>query len=133
MKVLVCGGRNFGAVPTDTPNYAMVEAIRKARMEAEVLYANLDRIHKERPITMIIHGAARGADTVAGEWARSRRVACKPYPADWKRHARAAGPLRNALMLTEKPELVVAARGNAGTQDMINKSREAGIDVVIIQ
>jgi hypothetical protein len=49
----------------------------------------------------VIDGAAPGADTLAYEWASERGLACKRYPADWTRHGRAAGPLRDAKMMIE--------------------------------
>jgi hypothetical protein len=48
MKLLVCGGRDFE--------------------DAETLTRSLDEIDNDRsPITEVIHGAARGADSLAGE------------------------------------------------------------------
>lgn len=66
-----------------------------------------------------------GADKHAAEWAVSRKnlgVEHLPFPADWKRFGRAAGPIRNRQMITEgKPDLVIAfhdaltkSRGTAG-------------------
>jgi len=50
----------------------------------------------------VIHGAARGIDTLANEWVQVRqgrwRVSAERYPADWDAHGRAAGPIRNAEM-----------------------------------
>ena len=52
------------------------------------------------------------------------------YPADWRTHGRAAGPLRNARMIAEgKPDLVIAFKGNRGTQDCCRKAEAAGIPV----
>lgn len=131
MRVLVFGGRNFGAIPYDTLDADMVSAIRRARMQAELLYSVLDKLHKERPITVVINGKARGADTVAGEWARSRRIPVEEYPADWKKHNRAAGPLRNGRMVSEGlPDMAVACPGSAGTADMLQRLRSAGIEVI---
>lgn len=85
----------------------------------------------------LIHGAARGADTIA------RQIAVdyydwweiQDYPADWDKHGKAAGPIRNAQMLEEgKPDICLAfpLPGSKGTWDMIRKANAAGIEVRII-
>ena len=110
MKVIVCGGRNW----TDT----------------KATYAFLDRINKRWPIDVIIEGDARGADRMAGYWARKNKIENRKYPADWGTHGRAAGPIRNQEMLDkEQPGLVVAFPGGRGTADMVNRAHQAGIRV----
>lgn len=105
-RVLVCGGRNYAD---------------RARV-----YKVLDEL---RP-SVVIHGAARGADTLAANWAYTRGVEQLPFPADWEAHGRGAGPRRNAKMLAEgKPDLVVAFPGGNGTADMVARSRRAGVQV----
>lgn len=85
-RVLVCGGRAYEDV---------------AR-----LYNVLDGLDRLRPIGRLAHGGAKtererrgykyfvGADYLSGQWAKSRGIACDEYPADWKTHGRAAGPIR---------------------------------------
>jgi hypothetical protein len=110
MKVLVCGGRDFD--------------------DEELLYHTLDSI---KDITLLIHGDAPGADTLADRWAEVRKVPRKAYPAEWARFGRAAGPIRNQGMIDEtKPDLdlVVAFPGGRGTEDMIRRALKAGIDVM---
>lgn len=112
MKVLACGGRDFA--------------------DHEALTRALDHVVAERgPIDVLVHGAARGADSLAGQWAASRGIAVRAYPADWAAHGRAAGPVRNQEMIDrEVPDLVVAFAGGAGTADMVRRARRAGIAVV---
>jgi hypothetical protein len=111
MRVLVCGGRDFG--------------------RWDVLLATLDDLHAQRPIDVIMHGGAPGADTMAEDWAKLRGAFNLPYYAAWKKHGRAAGPIRNQLMLDEgKPDLVVAFPGGAGTADMVRRATAAGVPVV---
>ncbi len=110
MRLLVCGGRDF-------TNF-------------EGLNEELTWLAGLHPITVIIHGGAQGADKLAGEWARLARIPVEIYPADWDKHGRAAGPLRNKRMIIEgKPELVLAFPGGRGTANMVQQAREAGIVV----
>lgn len=89
------------------------------------------RYHPE----VVIHGDAQGADRLAGAEARRRGIPIEAYPADWEKHGRAAGPIRNQQMLDEgKPDLVVAFHlyNSRGTADMIRRARSAGIPVEVI-
>ena len=71
-----------------------------------------------------------GADTLAGEYARDRGIPCRSFPADWRRHGRPAGFIRNRQMLDEgKPELVVAFPGGPGTRNMVKTALERGFPV----
>lgn len=113
MKVLVCGGRDYDDWP---------------KMKEE-----LDALHETRIFTEVIHGAADGADRLSGVWARWYGIKESPYPADWKKHKKAAGPIRNKQMLDEgKPDLVIAFKGGTGTANMISQATKAGIEIVKI-
>jgi hypothetical protein len=108
MRILVCGGREFA--------------------DRERLKTVLDSLG---PVSCVIHGSARGADALAHEWAFDRGVLVTPFPADWRRHGRGAGPIRNGLMLSEgKPDLVVAFPGGKGTADMVRRAQRAGLPVM---
>ena len=49
-------------------------------------------------ISEVVCGLARGADTLGKEWAVRHNVQVKDFPADWNKHGKAAGPIRNAQM-----------------------------------
>jgi hypothetical protein len=83
----------------------------------------LDAAHAAKPIGEIIHGAAAGADTLAGDWAAERGVPVRLFRANWEKHGRAAGPIRNRQMLDEgKPEIVIAFPGGCGTRNMVRQA-----------
>ena len=111
MKVIVCGGRGFRSV-------------------AQV-FRELDRLHKEYNFTELMQGGAKGVDTFAREWAVTypaiKRWVCK---ADWDRHGKSAGPIRNRRMLEWEPDLVVAFPGGKGTANMVAQADRAGIAVI---
>lgn len=110
MRVLVCGGRNYN--------------------DWRRVYDEMDAINSATPIEAVITGAASGVDGIALDWAKSRLIKCLPFPADWKKHGRAAGPIRNQQMLDEGlPALVVAFPGGRGTADMIGRAIGANIPV----
>jgi len=84
--------------------------------------------------TIIIHGAAKGADTIAGRVATSLGMEVKVFPADWSIGKR-AGPIRNTQMLVEgKPDAVVYfhnnLEGSKGTKNMVEQAEKAGVKVM---
>lgn len=92
----------------------------------------LDKLHKVKPITLLIHGGAKHVDTWAGKWAYTRGVKVSVHHANWRKYGLAAGPIRNAEMLKEKPDAVIAFPGGRGTANMCNQAKEAGVPVTKI-
>lgn len=98
-----------------------------------VIFNVLDRVHRNRPITLIVQGGANGADALAEEWARKNDVRVVTYAADWDKHGRAAGPIRNRTMIREqKPDVVVgfsnkALEASKGTKSCLQIAGEQGI------
>jgi hypothetical protein len=94
-----------------------------------------------RPGTILVHGACRGADVICAAVAEALGFIVRPYPADWGKYKRAAGPVRNQQMLTEEhrpdePIDVCLAFHNhiedsKGTADMISRANKAGIPVTV--
>ena len=123
MRVLVCGGRDWS--------------------DRNYLFGVLDGIHASQGVTVVIEGAAPGADDLAAKWANGHRIKVLPFPADWDAHRptdpskkNPAGAIRNRRMLTSgRPELVVAFWDgrSPGTADMIAAAREAQVEVWIFR
>lgn len=117
MRICVTGGRDFA--------------------DREMLYRALDALHPDE----LAHGAAKGADTLAEEWAVERGVEGPTFPADWTLHQGCrcrpgtrfcafAGHRRNRQMLTRfKPDLLVAFPGGKGTIGCCRIALELGIPV----
>lgn len=85
-----------------------------------LVYATLDELHETKSIAELAHGACPygGADILAEDWAKSREISYRGYPAKFKTHGKAAGPERNRYMLTDfKPDLVVGFPGDRGTDN----------------
>ena len=87
------------------------------------------------PGDTLIHGGARGVDRLAGEEAEAMGFAVKSVAALWSQFGRAAGPIRNAKMLTEEPYFVLAVHDDLatskGTADCVNKARKKGLYVFL--
>lgn len=118
MRVLICGSRSFAA--------------------AGVINAMVRGLAETYPDLVVIHGAAKGADTLAGEAAKDI-AKVEEYPADWEQYGKKAGYLRNKQMLEEgQPDLVLAfvdkpLTESKGTHMMVNLAEEAGIAVYVVR
>lgn len=111
MRLLVCGGRDF--------------------RNWNKLCDTLDgvRIHRGF-ISHVIHGGARGADELAGDWARMRAIQEVICPANWNLQGKSAGHIRNQAMLGLLPDLVVAFPGGRGTESMKRLARGSEVEVL---
>lgn len=113
MKILVCGGRN---------------------LDSSEVQNILDRdlvLYLSAPITRVIHGGARGADTGGAQWGRANRIPVSEYKANWDVYGKSAGVRRNQQMIDEgKPDYVVAFPGGRGTADMIRRAEQHNIPVI---
>jgi hypothetical protein len=138
MRVLVCGGRNFGdlgSVKREDPLWASREAEYLFVMKTlgDIVYDRTGTPNdtKMLPECTIIQGGARGADSCAADWAVVNWTGFEEYQADWIKHGKAAGHIRNKQMLEEgKPDLVIAFPGGRGTAHMVRIAKEAGVEVI---
>jgi hypothetical protein len=87
---------------------------------------------------VLIHGGARGADTIGGNFGKKlgSKVKVLEFKADWNKYGRAAGPIRNKQMLEEGlPDFVLAfhddLESSKGTKHMVTLARKAGIPVKV--
>ncbi len=83
---------------------------------------------------LVIHGNARGVDSIISRLCQINEVAQTPYPADWKAYGKRAGPKRNQQMLDEgKPDVVLCFpymhKASKGTHDVRRRAKEAGIEL----
>lgn len=117
-RILVCGSRDW-----DDAN-AIFE--RLAPWNAEAVKSGF-RIE-------LIHGNAPGADRLArGIGNGLGHFDVRAFPADWGRHGKRAGILRNIEMLDAEPDLVIAfTNGSRGTQHTIDEARKRGIPVEVV-
>jgi hypothetical protein len=108
MRVVVTGGRDFD--------------------DRAMLWAGLDRLYELSPITELIEGA-RWVNQAAGQ----EVVKHITVEAEWTKHGKSAGYLRNVRMADMRPDLVFAAPGGRGTTMMISIAHDRGIRVIYLE
>lgn len=107
MKLLITGGRDYN-------NYSQVASSIKGLNPS-----------------LIIQGGAKGADLMARTYAKTHGVPCITFEADWKKHGKSAGPIRNSLMLRAHLDAVVLAfPGGRGTADCVQQAQGLGLTVI---
>lgn len=147
MRVLVCGGREFSALPMKSngngpdkehPSYGskmqellFIHSTLYNLCDEFSLWTEEDSFGNKLPTNItIIEGGAKGADTGAAEWAVVNWVELEEYKADWGKHGKSAGFIRNQTMLDKgKPDIVLAFPGGKGTSHMVKIAKEKGIAV----
>lgn len=103
----------------------------------ELLHFHLDRILATKENAEIVSGHAKGADSMAEEYAKEKGIALSVFPADWKQYGRAAGPIRNKQMLDYicegNPVLVAFWDGESrGTKNMIDIAKKRNVECHVI-
>lgn len=92
MKILITGDREYKNLETIKTSFALFECDVK----------NSD----------VIHGDAKGADKLAGEYAKLLGYNVIAMPADWNKYGKKAGPLRNLEMIEQNPDIVLIFHDN---------------------
>ena len=111
MKTIIAGSRDI------TDYYTIEEGIQSCNI----------------CITEVVSGGARGIDSLGEQWARLRDIPVKRFPADWNKHGKAAGPIRNKQMVEYADALIAFHKNDSrGTADMIKRARERGLKVFVI-
>jgi predicted Rossmann-fold nucleotide-binding protein len=102
------------------------------RVAAELLARSGGRL-----VHLLLHGGARGADAAIARAAHQLGWSALVMPAEWRRHGRAAGPIRNRELLelavaraeahtspgVSTSVLVVAFPGGSGTASLVREAR----------
>ncbi|MGK5530885.1 SLOG family protein [Streptomyces sp. URMC 129] len=103
----------------------------------EVVYMALWELSAgaSRPLT-VVHGACpTGADSAASHWARyhSTMAIEEKHPADWEKHGKKAGPIRNQEMVNLGADVCFAfiKDNSQGASHCAQLALAAGIDTQI--
>mgnify|MGYP000860885121 FL=1 len=101
MKLAVVGSRTFN--------------------DYKLLKEHLDEIHAVTPITLIISGGAKGADSLAEKWAHQNNIETLIFKPEWDRYGKQAGYLRNKDIILNSDRVLAMWDGvSKGTLHSIN-------------
>ncbi len=84
----------------------------------------ISNIRKQNKI-IIVSGGARGADALGERYARENGFEIERHPADWEKHGKSAGPIRNKEM-AQIADYVICFwdKRSRGTKSMIDFAKE---------
>lgn len=103
MRVIIAGSR------TITDKQFVFDIINKAKVELGI------------SISTVICGCANGVDKLGEEWAKLNNIDVEYFPADWDRHGKKAGFIRNKEMAENADCLIAIIKDNSkGTRSMID-------------
>ena len=101
----------------------------KDATSVDAIWKVLDNAKTRHPDMVLVHGGAKGAETIASKWADNRGVAQIVCTPDWKNHGKAAPFRRNDEMLKLGLIGLVAVPGNGITDNLVDKAKERRIAV----
>lgn len=111
MKIAIVGGRDYA-------DYKQLCNV----LEPYKKYCNLE-----------ICGEAQGADTLGKEWAKQNNIKIKSFPANWDKHGKAAGHIRNKEMAEVADFVVAFWNGTSrGTKNMIDNCLKLNKHILVI-
>ena len=97
-------------------------------------YPLLKETLSNHQITRIISGGARGADSLAEQFAREHNIQTDIYRPDWKSYGRAAGPKRNRTIVENSDKIIAFWDGESkGTKSSIDLAKKLGKEVIVIR
>lgn len=114
MKVIIAGSRNFN-------DYAITKKY-------------CDHYLQNSKNIEIVSGGAKGADKCGEMYAFEKGLKLKLFPADWEKHGKSAGPIRNQEMAEYADALIAFWDGESrGTKHMISTAEKLGLIVRIVR
>lgn len=92
----------------------------------EQLQSALNSLHKEKPITHIVSGGAKGADSLGEKWSKENDIPFVIFIPDWKKYGRSAGIRRNKDIIDNSDIVVAFWDGESrGTKNSIDRAKKA--------
>src|SRR5258706_7649197 len=97
----------------------------------DIIPIRRELLKRKEHTDLVVHGGARGVDTIAGLVAANLGFTVHKVEANWKKHGSAAGPIRNQQMLDKHdPDVILAFHKNIkkskGTWDMMKRGTRYG-------
>jgi hypothetical protein len=111
MKIAVIGSRSF--------------------TDYELLKKTLNEI---TGITKVISGGAKGADSLAEQWAKEKQIETVIYKPDWAKYGRGAGVVRNRLIIEDCDLCIAFWDGESkGTKSSIDHCKKLNKKLTIVK
>ena len=113
----------------------LIVAGSRTILDKDLVWDNIERllVYNDPMDITIVSGLAKGPDQLGKAYAEEYGIHCQPFPADWGKHGRSAGYIRNKEMAEYADELLAFWDGESnGTKNMIDLMRIAKKKTTII-
>ena len=112
MKVIIAGSRDF--------------------FDLEAMKVICDNLLETIPVDEFVSGTAKGADRTGEKYAEHKGIPVVKFPANWDKHGKIAGFIRNNEMADYAHMLIAFWDGKSpGTRHMIKVATEKGLQVEV--
>lgn len=112
MKIIIAGGRDF--------------------KDYNQLCRICDDILPQFQDVSIVSGTARGTDRLGERYAKEHGIKVERFPADWDKHGKKAGYLRNKQMAEYSDGLIAFHdHKSKGTKNMISEAQKEELMIVV--
>lgn len=82
---------------------------------------------------ILVSGGAKGADSLAEDFAKIQGIPRQIYEADWKKFGKSAGFIRNQSIVNNSDMIIAFWDGHSrGTADTLNKAKIEGVPTLIV-
>lgn len=116
IRLIIAGGRDFD-------NYHLLKHAVGGIMQ-RVGFKN----------TEIVSGTAKGADSLGEQFAKEFGILVKRFPADWDKHGKRAGYIRNEQMAQYATHCICFWDGKSkGTESMIELAKRNGLHTRVVR
>lgn len=113
-RVIIAGGRDYD-------NWAL-------------FHSYIEQLLPANSSPTIISGGANGVDSFAIKYAKLYNIPLEVFPADWDKHGKRAGFIRNTEMANVATELIVFWDGKSkGTEHMISIAKSKNLKITNIE
>lgn len=116
MKLIIAGGRDY---ENRDFIFKRIDILRNGFEVTEIVSGRGFKFDRDRRIYI-------GADFFGEEYAKERGLALKTMPADWDKHGKIAGPIRNCQM-AKYANAAALFPGGKGTENMFKEAQKHGL------
>lgn len=133
MTLIIAGSRSIGPQKKEQDPTPEQWAIMDA---AWIRFCSEHDLEGTFDIREVVSGMARGADLLGRCWANHAALSVKEMPADWEKHGKRAGHIRNSEMVNYTAErkgglLAIWDGESSGTTNCIELAKAKGLAVTI--
>lgn len=128
MRVLICGGGDYGRVRSGPGGQAGTSSIEQATQARQQLTTVLDTLHAKAPFSVVICGREGGAERLGKAWAERRGIEVLFF--DRLNPREDVGSRNSRMVRNGNPDIVVSFGGGANTAKLIEEARQLKIEVL---